>query len=339
MPTTPLTLTLKGTSDSAKLATDRSGAANVNLLDYSRYYPRLDPFVFQVSSPTGEWLAEFPVNAGAVIPFVLSDVDQDVPETGANLPDAVAVVIGVAEYQKPGVPPVEFALRDAETIKTYLTKVLGFRPENIIYLANPSKADLERVFGTPDDYRGELYNFVKSGVSDVFVYYSGHGAPDVDSRTGYFVPADCSPDYVRLNGYALRTFYENLTHVPSKNMTVVIDACFSGQYDNGVLAEAASGITIVPRLSVLPSNINVFTSCDTNQVASWYSDKRHGLFTYYFLKALKQAATPTLARSLTLGELNTFVSDSVSYIARRLRGRSQTPTFSGDPTSPILRPK
>jgi uncharacterized caspase-like protein len=245
--------------------------------------------------------------------------------------------VGVADYQKSGVPPVEFALRDAETIKTYLIRVLGYQPKNIIYLANPTKADFERVFGSADEYRGELYDFVKPNVSDVFIYYSGHGAPDIESRTRYFVPADCSPDYVRLNGYALSTFYRNVTHIHSRSTTVIIDACFSGQYDNGVLAEAASGFTLIPPdFSVVPSSINQLTSCGTNEVASWYSEKRHGLFTYYFLKALKQAASQTPTRSLTLGELTTYVSDSVSYVARRMRGRTQSPELSGDASKPIL---
>ena len=335
-PAVPFSIKLRGTNDSSSITPERDGTLRINLLDHARYYPEQNLFTYEIRSPDGERVAEFTANPGQVIPFIVSDVDVEVPETGVSNPDAVAVVIGVSTYDKPGVPPVEFALRDAEAVKNYLVKTLGFAKQNVIYLSNPSKADFERVFGTAEEHRGELFNFVRAGASDVFVYYSGHGAPDIESRSGYFVPADCSPDYVRLNGYSLRTFYENLTRIPAKSTTVVIDACFSGGYDRGLLGREVSGITMVPKANVLPPNVNVLTSCDSNQVASWYPDKRHGLYTYYLLKGIRNAFKNGPEHNLTLGELHTYVSDSVSYVARRQRGRTQTPTFFGDASMKML---
>jgi hypothetical protein len=63
-------------------------------------------------------------------------------------------------------------------MKRYVPRTLGFREENIIYEENATGAVLTRIFGTDDTAKGQLYNWVRDEKSDVFVYYSGHGAPD-----------------------------------------------------------------------------------------------------------------------------------------------------------------
>ena len=49
-----------------------------------------------------------------------SDIDENIIRTGMQNPDAIAVVIGNRVYDKPNVPPVEYATRDASAVKEYL---------------------------------------------------------------------------------------------------------------------------------------------------------------------------------------------------------------------------
>ena len=65
-------------------------------------------------------------------------------------------------------------------------------------------------FGSDRDHKGKLFRFVKADVSKVFVYYVGHGAPDLESQEAYFVPVDANPQDLKSNGYRLQTFYDNL---------------------------------------------------------------------------------------------------------------------------------
>lgn len=254
------------------------------------------------------------------------DVDMDIPTSTLRRPDAVAVIIGNRDYQLRDVPPVEYALRDAQTMKEYLVKVLGYQEDNIIFLSNATKAQLDATFGTDSDHRGKLYNYVKPGMSEVFVYYSGHGAPDVDSRRGYLVPVDADPAYVRLNGYALDTFYKNLGKLLSPAVTVVLDACFSGASEEGMLLKAASPVFVEIRHPALAAGqVVVFASSTGDQVSSWYPEKRHGLFTYFFLKGLRGEADRNGDRKVTIAELNSYLAEQVPYLARRLHNRKQTP--------------
>jgi len=259
-------------------------------------------------------------------PALTVDVDAHIPATAMSNPKAVAVVIGNQDYQTRDVPKVEYAQRDAAMVKEYLLKTLGYREENIIYLFNASKAKLEATFGTEADHRGQLFSYIKPNESDVFVYYSGHGAPDVENKQGYLVPVDADPAFVRLNGYSLGTFYKNLGKLPARSVTVVVDACFSGGSESGMLVRNASPVFIqVENPALAAQNAIVFTSAGGGQISSWYPEKRHSLFTYFFLKGLSGEADANRDKKLTIAELNAFINEQVPHLARRLHNREQTP--------------
>ena len=274
---------------------------------------------------------------GTGVGVAMADVDVDIPRSARMNLDAVAVVIGNRNYSEhhPDVPDVEFALRDAAVMKRYLTAALGFQEGNILFYENATNAVFRSVFGTRDISEGRLAQLVKPGKSDLFIYYSGHGAPDVTEKQGYFVPVDCAPGDVRLNGYSLKLFYENLQKIESRSTTVVIDACFSGGSQQGMLIAAASpvGIRVTnPALGLV--NGAVFTSSSRDEISSWYPEMGHGLFTYFFLKGLRGEADADGDGNVSAGELRDFVidrSEGVPYWARRLyQGRQQTPGFYGD---------
>ena len=251
-----------------------------------------------------------------------------IPDSSSVNKDAVAVVIGVKNYSKQTVPTVDYALNDAGLVKAYLEKALGYREGNIIYLENPTKADFEKVFGNKDNPEGQLYDYVRKGKSDVFVYYTGHGAPDLGSKEGYFVPADSDPNYVKFSGYPLNVFYRNLSRIPARKITVVIDACFSGMSDKGTIIKEASPLLVVPKIPGA-GKMDIFTSSRADEISSWYPDKGHSLFTYYFLKGLQGAADKNKDKKVSYGELAEYISENVGYYARRLYGRKQNPTFTG----------
>lgn len=250
--------------------------------------------------------------------------------------NAVAVVIGNKNYKK--VFPVDYAQNDAKMVKKYLSNVLGYKNENIIYLEDANYSELAAVLGREGNHKGRLYSFIKPN-SDVelFIYYSGHGAPDPNEKQGYIIPVDCDPNLVALNGYSLKTFYDNLDKIAEekkvKNITVVIDACFSGNSDKGVILKDVSPVYIsIEKEGLKYPNSSVFSSASSEQVSNWYTDKRMSMFTYFFLKGLKGEADFNKDGRITTEELYKYVSDDfegLPYWARRVSGREQIPTFQG----------
>jgi len=266
-----------------------------------------------------------------------SDVDRNLPKARRANPDAIAVIIGNRDYQNPDVPPVDFALQDAASMRKYLVESFGFDDNNIIFLSNATQADFNGLFGTKEDHRARLYNLVKPNQSDVFIFYSGHGAPDLTTEDAYFVPVDCDPSLVKFNGYAINTLYANLAKIQYRSLSVVIDACFSGASDKGTLTPQASIVRIRSNNSVLKDpKAMIFTAATGAQIASWYPDQSHGLFTYYFLKGLQGAADADNSGELTLGEMREYLGQEVPYMARRLRNRTQTPEVYGLADKSIL---
>ncbi|MEN7546634.1 caspase family protein [Rapidithrix thailandica] len=259
-----------------------------------------------------------------------SDVDIDIPETGLVNPDAIAVIIGNKNYVARDVPNVDFAQQDARIVKNYLIKTFGFQEENILYYEDATQGNFNSVFGTSLNHKGRIYDLIKPGVSDVFVYYSGHGAPDIQSQEGYFVPVDCEPSTVTLNGYPVNVFYQNLSRLPYKSLTVVIDACFSGGSNKGMLIRNASPIFINVKNKILQDpNAIILTSTGGDQVSSWYPEKKHSLFTYYFLKAIRGSADFDSDKSITLQELSQYIESKVPSMSRKLYRRDQQPEMYG----------
>lgn len=259
------------------------------------------------------------------------DVEQNIPETPMEREDAVAVVIGLERYPSEQVPDVEYAYRDASFVRKYLTRALGYREENILP-RNPARRMTSGQMKTV--FQQQLPSYVREG-SEVFVYYSGHGAPSDDGEHAYLVPSDADPNYVgEANSYRLDRFREDLTRVAeNKNLsslTVVLDACFSGQNKQGdMMIREASPLTLsAENPLLLQENATVFTAGTSDQVANWYPDMKHGMFTYFFLKALQGEADQNGDRQITVREVMEFVQDErdgVPYWSRRLHQREQTP--------------
>lgn len=245
-------------------------------------------------------------------------------------PDDIAVVIGVKEYANSDVPNVDYAVRDAETMKKYLTRTLGFREENIIYIENANGSDFTRIFGTSDNPQGQLYDWVKPGESSVFVYYSGHGAPNPGSGQAYFVPSDADPNYLSQNGYRVNQFYENLAQLPAESVTVVLEACFSGVSTQGPIVREASPVELSVENPVMAMEDGLaFTAGQADQIASWYSEQGHGLFTYYFLKGIRGDADENDDLAVTAREIEKYLTNKVPYRARRMHSREQIPQVLG----------
>ncbi len=272
---------------------------------------------------------------GALVQSVV-DVDVDIP-SGRNLSedsvrhDAVAVVVGISRYKK--VPNVDYAKRDAETMKQYLIKMFGYSKDRII-LVEDQEATLAELKSA---FEERLFNLINPGKSDVFIYYSGHGVPDLASKEPFFVPYDCDPTYPRSTGYNVKQLYDYLARLNVRSVTVVIDACFSGNSERGTLIGNASPVSIQVQnpVAALDKGV-VFTSSDGQQLSSWFPEKRHGLFTYYFFKGLRGDADENGDREITVAEMAKYLSLHVPEGARS-RNRIQTPQVLGWKSGVLIR--
>ena len=266
--------------------------------------------------------------------------------------DAAAVIIGNKTYKSDHIPAVDYAHRDADSIKTYLIDVLGYQDGNIITMYDATQAEMEAVFGNSRTHEGQLWQIVRSERSDVTVFFSGHGVPGLKDKKGYLLPVDAVPDKPEINGFAIDTLYENLTKLGARSTTVYLEACFSGDSGGGALINKASGIMVEAKIPLASKGMVVLTASQGDQVASWDTKNKHGLFTHHLLESLYgKADTGKYGNGdgeVTLGEIQTYLDEEMTYAARREYGRYQKATVQGDEAlvmahlpdaKPIPRPK
>jgi hypothetical protein len=211
----------------------------------------------------------------------LSDVDTTLPKFAAiPRPNDVALVIGIEKYQK--LIPARYARADAEQVANYLRK-LGYAPRNVEVLLN------ERA--TQTAVRLALEQWLPQHVrtdSRVLVYYSGHGSVNPATGETYLVPHDGDPMYLLSTAYSTKTLYSKLAELNAKQIVVTLDSCFSGQGGRSVMMEGARpAVAKLDDPALASRRLAVLAAADGAQISTSFKEKRHGLFTYYFLKALQ----------------------------------------------------
>ena len=265
-------------------------------------------------------------------PSVLYATNYPFPKGKPN-PDAVAVIIGNRTYQHPDVPEVSYAHNDVEAIRQYVIKTRGFSERNVYVVRGATKAGMEAFFGTRYSHRGRLFDAVRSGKSDVFVYFSGHGVPGED-KTGYLFPTDGDPSRAELTGYSIQTLIDNLAKVPARSLVVSLDTCFSGVSQAGTLVQAASPIYLKAKIPSAGPNSVILTAATGSQISSWDTGAQLGLFTRHLLEGMLGKADVRGGNKdgrVQLAELQSYVLSEVAYQARRRYSRDQTPEILGSP--------
>jgi len=324
-----------------------------NVLKAQNYYTRADKLSTKPDKRITEALGRIgnQVSSKKTLTKARSDIFGAIPDTNAppplsgafptsplNIhfkkgplkPDDVAVIIGNADYGKLGkdIPNVKPAYADASSFKSYATQSLGIPEGNIIDLRDATGAQMNRVFGSRETPMGQLSDWAHDGRSNIFIYYAGHGAPGSNDGSAYLVPSDADVSRIEINGYPLGTLYANLSKLPAKSITVILEACFSGASQGGSVISNASPVYLKAITPNIPKNITVISAGASDQLASWEKDGSNGLFTKYFLKGMNGEADEKPNGNgdgqVSEAELGSYLKGTLTYNARRYYGRDQT---------------
>lgn len=288
-----------------------SGVAMLNRLKPKQAEPATTVATKIISSPSTEKQ------------IVKSDVDEPPSVKAKPNKNAYAIVIGIESYRQK-LPKADFAVADAKTISEYLTKTMGYPEENVITLLNDRalKSDLEKYFD-----RWLSNNVEENG--RVFIYYSGHGAPNAKTGDAYLVPYDGDPTFITETGYSLARLYESLGKLPAKDIFVVLDSCFSGGGGRSVLAKGAKPLVVTIHTPNIKKNIAVMTASSGDEISSAYEERGHGLFTYFLLKGIKDENVIQQDGSIKMNDLFGYIKPQVVRIARKQFNNEQTPQLIG----------
>jgi hypothetical protein len=250
----------------------------------------------------------------------ISDVDELPSAKATPNKNAYAIVIGIEQYRQ-NLPKADFAAQDASLVAKYLGKVLGYPEENIVVLINDRalQSDMTKYF------EKWLPNNVEKG-STVFVYYSGHGAPNPKTGDAYLVPYDGDPSFIDETGYSLKRMYAALGKLPAKKIIVALDSCFSGAGGRSVIAKGSRPLVMnLQTATALAANMTVLSASSGEQTSSTYDEKGHGLFTYFMLKGIKDENVVKPDGSIAISDLFGYIKPQVERIARKQYNNEQSP--------------
>lgn len=249
-------------------------------------------------------------------------------------------MIANKDYSYSDAIEVPYADRDALKMKEFLINRLCYRAGNIHILNNATFNQLRRWLGDASNPEGDLWFRATPGRSNVFVYYSGHGAPNVDSSRAMLVPIDTDPNRPYLN-YSFDWLDKNLKALKrrlgrNRSVTLMLETCFSGRSAGGPLLNHKASFR--PSIPDPDGQIIRLTAATRTQIAYWDDQAQQGLFTGIFLEGVNgeadQSPSGNQDGTVTSEELFRYLQEQVPYRSRLMFQRDQTPEL---PSASLLR--
>ena len=238
--------------------------------------------------------------------------DSSIPGRPGRSSDTYAVVIASEHYVSGDSVP--FALNDGRIFYEYCLRRLGIPRDNIRLVLDATSEDLNAV---------ETWLAKESRVFNadtrVVVYYSGRCVMDDVLREPCLLPVDGTSGGTQ-SGLSLNRLYSLLQESSADNALFLIDASYGRTGRDGMRSEvfdwhAPDAGSLQPA-----DRMVVFYAAGDGEGAYPYPLKRHGLFTYFLLKALQDNPG-----SISYGALFDYISENVQRLSEKLYGRRQKP--------------
>ncbi len=224
-----------------------------------------------------------------------------------------AVVIGINRYEK--WPGLEFAAADANAVKNTLEQT-GF---DDITLIMDKEATQRRILT-------ELFHRLPEKVERndrVLFYFAGHGQTKTlpgGGKKGYIIPVDAESDSYASTAISMEQIRSLSSRIAAKHIFYVMDCCYSGLGLNrsaGVWPGISDYLRKVSAMRV----VQIITAGGQGEQVQ--EKEGHGLFTSYFLDAIKGEADLNKDNVVTGTELGAYLRPMVSNASRQ----AQTPLF------------
>jgi len=243
----------------------------------------------------------------------------------------VALIIGIENYLES--PNAKYANLDAKYFFDYARKGFGVKKQNINLLVDEQATFVK----TNKALTKWLRSKIKSGQSDLIIFFAGHGLASSDGKELYLLPQDSDPDLLARTALSRTELFQEIINLNPKSVTMFLDTCYSGvSRDEKMLLASARPIRIIAdEQSEIPNNFTIFSASKLDQISSGLKEANHGIFSYYLMKGLEGKADSNQDKKITNGELLAYMDLNVSQKASEL-GRQQNPSLAGDPNKVLM---
>jgi hypothetical protein len=243
----------------------------------------------------------------------VDDVDH-IPAvaTGFRQPHTYLISIGVGSYRDQHVPSRKFASLDAEMVLNYFQS-LGGLPASNVRLLQDWKALRPDIDEALLDWLPPHMN--RDAV--VIVYFAGLASVSSTGET-FLVPYDGTATTTS-RAYPLKELEAALSRLKAKQTVFLFDGIVSR------MGPDSRTKTALPQWN--PTGSSTLHVIGTSGIGRGLEDDqhRHGLFTYYLLRALRGEADTNQDGDVTLGETVTYLSQKVRWASKTHMNQEQRP--------------
>jgi sulfur carrier protein ThiS len=247
-------------------------------------------------------------------------MDQDVIAIPGHAPgELYALFVGVGKYKNSSIPSLKFPAKDAQDFASLLEAQKHlFKKTNVKLLVDEqaTKFELEKYL---------YYDLRKAGKNDtILVFLSGHGAIDpLRSGEFFFLSYEADPQLLEptsLNMSGLRF----LKGLDCPRVVLIADSCHAGGFSKEG-AKAAVNYNNFVRDFTASSGKVVISSSRPDQFSLEMPDLKNGVFTHFFIEALKGKGDQDSDGIVTINEAYNYV---YSQTKDKTKG-AQHPQFEG----------
>lgn len=244
------------------------------------------------------------------------DVDQ-IPVTTTELhqPHTYLVSIGIGSYRDQQLLPRKFASLDAEMAANYFQALGGVPSSNVRLLQDWKALHLDIDEALLDRLPSHM---TKDAVG--IVYFAGQA---MTTSTGevLLVPYEGSPT-ASSRLYPLRDLEAALARLKAKQTILLFDGMVSRLHSDSKVKN------LPPRWDSAGSSTIRIISSDHLSMGLEDDKHRHGLMTYYLLRALRGESDSNRDGSVTSPEIAAYVSQKVTWASKSQFNTAQRPLIS-----------
>jgi hypothetical protein len=232
--------------------------------------------------------------------------------TGFQQPHTYLLSIGIGSYRDQQIPSRKFASLDAAMVSSYLQS-LGGLPASNIRLLQDWKAIRSDIDEALLDWLPPHMN--RDAV--VIVYFAGLASVSSTGET-FLVPYDGTATTAS-RSYPLKNLEAALARLKAKQTVFLFDGAVSRMGPDNKTK------TILPQWN--PTGSSTLHVIGLSGIGQGLEDDqhRHGLFTYYLLRALRGEADTNRDGDVTLGETVAYLSQKVRWASKTYMNQEQRP--------------
>ena len=239
--------------------------------------------------------------------------------SAAGYRDSWAIVIGIDDYAR--WPKLQYAVRDARSVRELLIGKFGFANDHVVSLEN-GEATRTGILAAFHD------RLAHAGIKKddrLFVFFAGHGATRQLSSgrdLGYVIPSDSDPNQIATDAIPMTELQNIAESVTAKHAFFIMDACYSGL---GLTRGAGSSNYL--RDNAKRIGRQMLTAGGADQLVADGGPNGHSVFTWALLQGLGGKGDLNGDGLITATELAAYVAPAVAAVSR------QTPAFGSLPGS------